>query len=285
MSNIDVRGKRGAAVLRLLCKYGPLSVRTLEEVMRPPIKRKRMMEVAVRLKKRGLIFPIDASDSGRGSTVFEVTRSLERLESVAKILGRETGPDLVSFIRGREIKHGEQCARWAEFFGREFPDSIIVRDWEICRDAELRQRIVTGIDNGDTLPDFVVKFKREHGLQPVLIGVEVERTQKKFGRLLHKMRGLVMQTQLDGVVFLCGHSGIGDSVRRAMRESGVSKSRRIGRYFRNYLVFASFMDTLQDGEVHVANLGLEVMPLRSWVNTLRTVPDHKRDETCFLVTG
>ena len=140
-------------------------------------------------------------------------------------------------------------------------------------------------ENGGLLPDFVLKFKRQKDLEPVLVGVEVERSLKKFGRLLHKMRTLVMQTQLGGVVYLCDHSGIGEAVRRAIRQSGMSKSRRIGRYFNNYLVFASMSELLVCEDIGVANLALDKSTLKNWLYTLRAIPAHEREDFCFREPG
>lgn len=277
--------KRSIQVLEKLREHGPLSTAALQEVLRPEISRRKLQEVTARLVKSGLLYSIDASYSKQGSKVFELRRSLGSRQIIAKKLNIKIEELEYCYVRQWEQRHGEECARWAEFFKRKYPHATVTKDWEIKKDSFLRERVLPSNADRDLYPDIVVSFRDKSLTSKVVFAVEVERSFKKTERLLRKTRSLFLGNQLDGVIFVCAGTGIEESVRRSFLKNNPKSSLRIGAYADYFLMLSQFGESLNRDEILLSNASKKVCSLDQWVHALCSRPAHLRKDTDFIGTG
>lgn len=281
----SINKKRSIQVLEKLREHGPLSMKTLEEVLVPKISKRRIQEVTARLVKNNLIFRLDPTMSNNGSHIFEIRRTVQSLERISKKLKIPSNEFDYCYVRRWEQRHGEQCARWAEFFRRKFPEAKITRDWELKRDSFLTERVLPSGGDRDLFPDILVSFRQKSPAQGVVVAVEIERNYKKTERVVRKTKDLFMGTQIDGVIYVCSEAGIGERVRRSFLSNKPEKSRRIGGYFENFLTFSSYNDPLDSEDISLVNASMKPVSLKQWIGALCAVPTHLRKNLHFEKTA
>jgi len=157
-----------------------------------------------------------------------------------------------------------------------------VRDWEIAQHSDLRDSFVSLERERDLLPDILVSFSKSSSSERVLIAIEVERTLKKSERLLRKVKSLVMQTQLDGVIYVCADFDIGEALRNAIARASLTRSRRVGAYAEDFMLFSTFDALAGKLGPRFVNSNLEVRAIGEWIDLLRSVPVRKRSSSMLL---
>jgi DNA-binding Lrp family transcriptional regulator len=274
-------GVRSKQVLAALREHGPLSLGVLAQVLYPPMKTRRCQEVVQNLRRMGLVRRFHSYLPECSGGYYALRKTKPELRVVAEALGAKSNDFEVCFVRGAEIKHGEQCALWAEYLKMQYPQAKVVRDWELRKHPGLAEMFAGDREERDLLPDVVLSFDRWGAQEPVLIAVEVERTRKESRRLVAKVRSLAMHTQLDGVVYVCADFEIGEALRLAFSSAELARSRRIGAYASDFILFSTF-DALA-GKVgpRCVNAALEVRSIDTWIDAMRAVPVRERSSQIF----
>lgn len=274
-------GVRSKQILSLLREHGPLSLKVIAQAIEPPMVVRRCQEVMQSLQEKGLVRKFNSYLPDRTGNFYTLRRTTPELKIVAEALGYEPQDFSVCYVRGAEVKHGEQCALWAEFFKKSYPEALVVRDWELHKHPELKTAFTGEEENRDLLPDVVILFKAEAAYEPLLIAVEIERTLKESRRLVQKVRSLAMDTGLDGVIYVCGDFEIGEAVRDAMKSAEIRKSRRIGAYAADFILFSS-LDALA-GKLgpRCVNAMLDARKIEDWVDVMRASRVRGRTSVMF----
>jgi hypothetical protein len=274
-------GVRSKQVLAALREHGPLSLGVLAQILYPPMKTRRCQEVVQNLRSMGLVRRFNSYLPECSGGFYALRKTRPELRKVAEALGENFDEFEVCFIRGAEIKHGEQCALWAEYLKKQYPQAKVVRDWELGKHPELREAFTGDVDERDLLPDVVLSFKKGRVEEPLLIAIEVERTRKESRRLLSKVRSLAMQTQLDGVVYVCADFEIGEALRLAFSSAELARSRRIGAYAPDFILFSTFDALSAKIGPRCVNARLEMRTLEAWIDKMKTVPVRERSSLIF----
>lgn len=276
---LGVRSKQVLAVVR---EHGPLSIRVIAQVLDPPMSVRKCQEAIQRLRQRQLIRRFAGYLPEKSGDYYALNGTKQEVREIAAALDMNPETFEACFVRGAEIKHGEQCALWAEYFRKEYPMAKVVRDWEISKHLELKDAFASLERERDLLPDILVCFPKTSTSERVLIAIEIERTLKKRNRLLAKIKSLAMQTELDGVIYVCGGFEIGEALRSAFSKASLSKSRRVGSYAPDFLLFSTF-DALA-GKIgpRFVNTNLEVRSIGNWIDLLRFIPVRRRSSEMLL---
>lgn len=271
---------RRIQVLAIIHEHGPLSLRTLQKIVTPAISLRRLQETTKRLCERGLLVRHIESLSRKGEYVYQLGRSVSARNKICSLLHVERKELEQVTGRGKELAHTEQCALWAELFKLVFPEAKVIRDLAICRNLKAKDDFTPEKYSLDLVPDILLEFPKQPGLEKVMLGIEIERTLKSKVRLADKLRRLVTRTQLDGVLYICEGGEIETAVQSIFLGQNHKKSRRIGQYANNFLLFFN-RSVDKVSSLDCLNAESKVVALRKWVTVCRSTPLHQRRETQF----
>jgi DNA-binding Lrp family transcriptional regulator len=281
MTNVSLTGVRSKQILSILREHGPLSLPVLAQSLEPPMARRKCREVIKNLKEKGLVRRFNSYLPQNAGNFYSLAMTKNERRRIAELLKENPESFDVCFVRGAELRHGEQCALWAEYLKSLYPEARVVRDWELHKHEEVKDSFVAYNEDRDLLPDIVISFCRKLDQEPLLIAVEVERTRKGTSRLVKKVKSLVMQTQLDGVIYVCADFEIGEALRLAFATSEITKSRRIGAYASDFILFSTFDALAGRLGPRYVNATLQVRSLEEWVRTMRETTVRMRSSALF----
>lgn len=274
-------GSRRRQVLAALHEHGPLSLRTLERILKPEMTIRRLQETTKRLRDKGLIVRQFEDSSKNSEFYYQLGDSPAAKRKIAEWL--KLGEDDLQHpcVRGKEVRHTEQCAIWAEFLKLLYPEAKVVRDLKLRREIKSQDGYTPDRYDLDLVPDILLEFLRAPGAEKLLIAVEVERTQKSRPRLMAKLRKLATRTQFDGVLFVSESEQVLANVKRVYRDSEMRKYKRIGHYSHAFcLFFVGEIASVQAVSCHSAE-GKEV-PFRFWIDSLKATPVNARRDYQLL---
>jgi hypothetical protein len=269
MKNQLHTGLRGQQILKLLSLHGPLSTRTLSEIIDPPMKLRRMNDATKRLFDHGFIVRRFESLPKNASNFFQLSQRRESREFIGKILGISANELLQPQFRNQELLHSELCAIWSSRLKKIFPDCRVVRDYHFADDRLAGKVLLSGKNEVELKPDILIHFGAGD-LKSITttIAIEIERTLKTKERLFHKLRKLTSRTQLDGVIYVCGKNSIAESLRHIYKSRIVEKSHRIKQYGTNFLLFTDGSQHSDGSGPRLFNTSLKPVLLRNWISFL-----------------
>lgn len=277
----NLAGMRGKQIVSALREHGPLSIKTLVSFLEPSTNRRRLSQAMSRLAEGGVVRRVHGSLPDNAGHFFALNRDERARVKIGKLLGVSANELKQAHIHGSELKHGEQCAKWAEFFRKSFPEAKVIRDWEWRSDRGLIANILKGGGDRDLMPDFIVTFPKDPGKESIQIGVEIERTRKWAARLVQKLKTIVYQTQFDGLIYVCEKFEVAEGVRRSFIKGEFTKSRRVGGYAENFLIFSRYEECVGSSHLIGVNLALKTRSIPVWIEALRSTPQHLRSDEMF----
>jgi hypothetical protein len=272
----NLTGIRGKQVVGLLREHGPLSGRVIESLLDPPIAKRKCQEVLQRLKSAGLIERLEGHFPDTAGSYYALPRSRGDKKRLASFLGVEAEDFQVCFVRDAELRHGSQCAIWAEYFKKIYPESKVVRDWEMTKYPEIVGRLA-GLHDEFIYPDIFLLFKGGGSAQRIVVAIEVERTLKTIERLKVKTKAMVYQTSFDGVLYVCSDYRIAEAVRSAFLSQEVQRSQRIGGYVDDFILYTNYEALSGPIGSYCVNSRLVTREIHEWLSYLRLIP--MRDRT------
>lgn len=274
-------GSRRRQVLAALYEHGPLSLRTLERILKPKMAIRRLQETTKRLRDKGLIVRQFEDSSKNSEFYYQLGDSPAAKGKIAEWLKLEQVDLQHLVVRGKEVRHTEQCAIWAEFLKMIYPEAKVARDLKLRRELKSQDGYTPDRFDLDLVPDILLEFPSSHGSEKLLVAVEIERTQKSRARLMAKLRKLATRTQFDGVLFVSESEQVLANVKRVYRDSEMRKSKRIGHYSQAFcLFFIGEVASVQTFSCHSAE-GKEV-PFRFWIDSLKATPVNSRRDYRLL---
>lgn len=281
MIDHSLGGVRSKQILSVLREHGPLPTAVISQILYPPMHLRRCREALLNLRRKRLVRRLYSNFPAGSAGLYALCTTERELRQVAKIL--DVSPDelTVCHVPGGELQHGAQCALWAEHLKKLFPSAFVVRDWEISRFHEIAETMVSRGENRDLLPDIVFSIRASHAASPVLIAVEIERTRKSSARLMKKVNSLVYDTQFDGVLYVCGDFSIGEALREAFAHGNFARSRRIGRYASDFILFTSFDALAGKLGPRYVNALLQRRDLEAWIAEMQRKPVRNRAHEDF----
>ncbi len=229
---------RGPDVLRALKDHGQLSIPTLEKMLEPRMREKKLRRALDRLRAKQLV---ECRRSDR--TYYFISQAPHARLECSRLIGGQPDEFLQPLLKRSDWHHQELCEYWRFILKRVFPESIVVRDHEILS-HDLASRIMMADREGyDLFPDLLLILPREDQGQIVSIAVEVERTRKSNKRLMRKLKTYSTQTFIDGLVYICDSGRLADAIR-LLYEKGLQAGYHRGRHYSEfYFLFSDAIDT------------------------------------------
>lgn len=274
---------RRTALLQMLAMHGPLSVRSLQKIIYPPMDRRRLYESLARLYGRGLITKHCDGVLGNLLSFYQISREPSQVNKISSLL-RVTAESLDRpYPRHQELLHWEECAVWTEYLKILFPDFKVYREHEFHVEPLIKKILMTDHDENEFKPDLMLLSRsNEHG-ELVKIAVEVERKRKSQVRLYRKLKKYCTETFLDGVVYVTESDEIMHHLQLIYEKKLLEQTSRVSHYGKTFLLFSTPMLRAR-GTPHLClNADLKHLSLQEWMqNLLTNVEWSRRDENFKL---
>ncbi len=275
--------QRGLQILGLLKRHGPLSSRGLLQLLSPPIQERRLHASLARMVKCGLITK-RMERLFRGTGVFyQISQKNVVSAAIAVTLGCEQSEVKQPYFISRELLHSESCAMWIHYLEQEFPDALVIRDFEFSRNADAVEILYVEEDDFEFVPDILLIFPRTENTPMVSVGVEIERSRKTELRIRNKLKKYANETLLDGVIYLCESDDVSNEIRRVYRSSVLGKSIRINHYGNNFLLTQDELLNSKKNKIKMLNVKTQIIFIKEWVCTLRKFDRADRRDENFRV--
>ncbi len=272
---------RAREVMKHLSLYGPLHLHTIEQLMKPVIKRKRLQDVLLRLLRRGFIFKRGEKALHAQNIYYEISKSEMDLELAANFMKISVDDLRQPYFRTQELLHAQYCAVWADKLRHLYPDAVVVPDYKIPHNKEAKNILQLQHKERDIYPDLLLIFPRKEIKPRVGVAVEIERTRKSSKRLVKKITKYANLTLLDGVLYVCEERIIADTISNIFKSKVWRGSYRIQHYSENFFMFSFLMGMGKMPLNEIFNLDGEDTLLQNWIHYLREIDHYDRDNHCI----
>jgi len=262
-------GNRGKQVLQLLFENGPLLSSTLRTVIEPAMPQRKIRAAILRLRRLGLVRNRHSSVNHDAGRYIELSTAKEGRKTLCKVLN--VSEESLKSVPGNTeaLEHWQECAVWAKRLEKIFPEAKMVRDFQLAKDRKLMEAACVATKFGESLPDLLLVFpKSGEGLEPVYVGIEIERSQKSRRRLVRKLRHFAGESKLDTVLYICSRPKVAPKISR-IYSTGVHKAYlRVEPYSENFLLMLEGTSHNLDRLLPSNAFGKNV-PFKEWVHFLR----------------
>lgn len=269
---------RSKEILSLLSLYGPLSSRTLIQLITPSIKEKRLQNSLSRLQHKNFVHKRFERVFGGAGTFYQITQTEGARFEIAKFLNCKPAYLKQPQFSYRELLHSQSCAIWSHQLKRLFPEAQLIRDYDF-RDNEKAKTILQWSDKQkDLSPDLLLLMPNEASRRISSIAVEVEKSRKSDERLLKKISKYADSSLVDGVVYLCDTDYLAESVRQIYKSRVLHRAYRIKHYADNFFMFSNSLDLKNTDSINLYNAALKNISISIWITYLtKTHLDDRRD--------
>jgi len=274
------RIRKGKEVLNALKNYGPLTRKTLSQIV-PDIKNERNFRRTLTvLSHKNLICKRFENINGGQATVYQLNQNSRVRDILARYLECQSCDLEQKDFRYRELYHEQVSATLAFQLKNMFPDAHIYRDFQLHNDSRVRQ-ILTQLENVDSAkPDVLMVFWNAT-VGRVAIAFEFERTAKAKNRLQHKLKCYSSETRLDGVVYIGSSDQIISNLQEIYRDRVLEKSNRIKFYGSNFLLCSTLTGNIRDSLSICLNAEMKTLRFADWVHILANTKEEDRRNTLF----
>ncbi len=281
MKNIKIqRIKKGNDVLLALKKYGPMTRKTLMQVV-PSIKNDRNFRRTLNLLcLRKLINKRFENLNGGQATVYQLNQNQGIREILMAYLDCKSEELNQRDFHYKEIYHEQIAVQIAFRLQEMFPTANVHRDYQLHLNPKV-QNILPQLNNIDfTKPDILLFFCNNVG-HSVSVAFEFERTQKSKQRLAQKLISYSRESRLDGVVYVGSADKIVSNLREIFAEKILEKSQRISHYGNNFLLCTTLNSDIKSSLSICLNVEMKPLSLINWVNVLNKTIEYDRRNNLF----
>ncbi|MBL7716357.1 MAG: hypothetical protein JNL01_12900 [Bdellovibrionales bacterium] len=276
MSSTISIGPRGQQILWMLFNHGPLLPTTLRAVIEPMMSKRKLNIAIARLRKLGLVRNRHSSTPKSSQRYIELTQKEPAKDVLVKVL--KVSEDELKRIPGstEALEHWQECVIWAKHFKTIFPNAQVFHDFQMWRSDKIREMLK--IDKNEeihTYPDLLIAFECNVG-NYCTIAIEVERTQKSGSRIIRKLRGLAIASEIDGVLYICRGTHVADNVKRIYRTHVLPHAHRVERYADQFLLISDGSVDRDLGTIRTFDLKGSGINLVCWSMNLRRKKDDER---------
>lgn len=222
---------RSLTLLNHLALYGTVSAKTLAWMLNRPARRVR--ESLDLLHKRRLITKLSLTVGGFPALYVQLAQSPRVRSQLATLLGCKP-EDLGQ--RGfpiTQLQHEDMCARLHYRIKKEFPEYVVVRDWQINRGQIPEAILPKSFVRDGLIPDLVIAIPAttfdsawsRDGFR--WVGVELERTRKKIDRIKEKLNLYARDTRFDAILYILPEKIMIENLRDYFEQSVAARVPRI----------------------------------------------------------
>jgi len=270
-----VSHERARAILRTLKSQGPLASSTIQKIIDPPIKMRRLHDSLARLIRKNLVVRRHEGFGGR-QAYYQLQPITEFHENMAKYLGCPARELNQSYFRYRELYHNNTCALVANQFAKLFPDAKVLRDFEFSYSDTARNLLLLSDTIDDLRPDILLIFPSNGNGHTTSIAVEIERTRKSNSRLSTKLRKFGQETHIDGVIYICETLRLLEIIRRNYFDRVLGKISRVKHYRDRFVTFSNAFSTQLSTNSKLITPQKTSCSLNEWITFIRSTKDEVR---------
>lgn len=275
-------GSRRRQILQTLNENGPLSVRVLEQVMRPRTSMRNIQKVVRRLRSQGLLTVHFESVHYAGNNFYRMSHDLEARAKIGRWLGVHPEELRQPKFFSKELLHTTKCALWVAYLKDLFPEATVQRDIQLIKqrtygDAERAEEA-----DRDHFPDIILSFPGATESDEVSIAFEIERTRKSNRKLTTKIRKLIECSVLDGVIYVCESGGVKDAISALLVKRKLLSSPRIRHYGSAFILFTDNSNVSTARPPRLVNVEGKSIPLTAWITAMKDVSADYRRNSHFL---
>ncbi len=281
MSEVKIKSlKKGNDVLLALKNYGPLTRKTLSQII-PGIKSERNFRRTLNLLcDKKLVSKRFENLNGGQATIYQLNQNEGVRNILSTYLDCQSEELLQKEFRYRELYHEQTAASLAYRLKAMFPEACVYRDYQLHLDQRI-QTVLPQVNNIEfAKPDILLSFWTGVG-HSVSIAFEFERSAKAKHRLIHKLKSYSMESKLDGVVYIGSSDKIITHLREIFVEKVLEKSLRIKHYGSNFLLCSTFNGDIKNSLSLCLNAEMKTLRLADWITTLTTIKEVDRRNHSF----
>ena len=279
MSKIIRMRDRSKQVLRALYEHGPLTNATLRQVISPVMSARRVNEVLQRLTSVGLVKKRHSSVSKHAGRYIQLSEGTGAKTLLSEILN--VSEESFERIPGgtEALEHWQDCVIWSKRLSDLFPNVKVISDFKIAQDKSAREILLIPDEaDVDLLPDLLLRIPSIHLGKTVNIAVEIERSMKSKYRLAKKLKKFASRSRLDGVLYICSHTKISESLQRVYMIQVLPVALRIQHYGDNFLMFLNTQNLSTISEYSLLSTQAKNVLLSSWIHFLRSTEIFQRGQ-------
>lgn len=271
MKNPPPRGYRAKEILTLLKDHGPLTAKNISLMVEPPMRNKKIYEALLRLKNRGLVNVRSERIIARGCSIYQLQQDLRARENTSKIIGVHPESLQQPYFRYREILHNDNCAVVAHNLKKQYPDAVLVRDFEFER-SDIAKKIMLSEENDrDVKPDILLIFYNSNKKNITSIAFEIEKSRKDNRRLNAKLKKYASQSRVDGVVYICDENRIKEALLDSFINKVSPRAVRVKHYINYFLMFAENKNIQISPNDNLYDLNRKTVSLEKWISFLQNM--------------
>lgn len=281
MSHHVARNVRAKEILTLLKNHGPLTFKAISLLVEPPMAKRKLEMALARLKNNHLIEVRNEKLLGQKCLIYQAPQFENSRERAAKLLSCHKDEFLQPYFRYRELLHNDGCAILGHKLRKMFPDSKIIRDFQLYTDPTVSNVLLTSPLDRDLKPDLVLHYPRTDSFRSITVVFELEKTHKDHRRLAQKIIKYSAKSRVDGIIYLCDTEGIATAIRGTYKDNALHRALRISHYGSHFLLFANAKHIHIDAIENVHNFDGKPVCLKQWIHTLRSTDRTERRESGF----
>lgn len=275
-----IRKRRVAKeIITALRDHSPLTLEKLQKMIEPPIQKKNIRQAIGILRKKGIV-DVLAYDSQ--TFFYQLNQSMPaRKEAALKIkCGEAIAPR--PLLRRQDWFHNEWCEFWSLIIKRAFPDSEIIRDFDIEAHDGAKQILLQSGGDLDLLPDFLVLFPKTNNHEKVSLAFEIERTRKSDSRIQKKLKKYIFESHIDGLIYVCDSGRMSETIRQLYEKKVLEKAHKKRGYADHFFLFSDSMSAGDSPLLSFYNANLQPTSLVERCHKLRKTKLTLRRDDQFL---
>lgn len=228
--------KKSKDILLALKQYGVMSQKTLQTVV-PDIKKERNFRIYLKsLCAKGLVVRRLDQLNGFTGVFYQLNQKPKVREVLAQYLDCNTDDLKQREFRYKELLHEQTAIKIAYYLNSNFPDALVLRDFELHRNIEARKVIPNLNQVEQPKPDVLMLIPDMSKNKIVSVAIEFERSVKQKNRILNKLKYYAADTHIDSMIYIATADRIIENLSDVYESRVLEKAVRIKHYGRNFLL-------------------------------------------------
>jgi len=273
--------KKGREILVALKRYGIMNRKTLQKVV-PSIKHQRNFRRTLEsLCERQLIVKKYDTVFGITGIFYQLNQRPRIREMLAHYLDCEAEHVKQRQYNYKELFHEQISALIAYDLNKNFPEALVLRDFELARSLEA-QKVIPHLNLFDQpKPDVLLLVPSLTNGRIISVAIEFERTAKSKDRILHKLKYYTANTHIDGVIYICSKNRIINNLNEIYDSKVLERAVRIKHYGKNFLLTSVFANDVEKSLNQLRNQNNFYYPLTDYIINLKQYSNADRRDHHF----
>ena len=275
--------KKSKDILLALKQYGVMSQKTLQKVV-PDIKKERNFRAYLKnLCAKNLVVKRLDQLNGFAGVFYQLNQKPKIREILVQYLDCEANELKQREFRYKELLHEQSAIKIAYYLNSNFPEAIVLRDFELHRNIEA-QKVIPNLNQVEQpKPDVLMLIPDMSKRKIVSVAIEFERSAKEKNRILNKLKYYAADTHIDSVIYIATTDRIIENLSDVYESRVLEKAVRIKHYGRNFLLTGLWKNDVEKSFQLLRNQNGIYYGLNDYVAKLRLNSARERSDVEFNV--